>query len=129
MWPESIEGFIEEQAFLGSYDSAPCPPPATPPYPVSKLSLFGVRPAYCQEMGGGGRGAKSQIIRLGETLALYKSFNIHWVWLSQRKQRIMKRVERKIPFFGKNSPTLKKFAKRNCREQFRNCVQIFREIV
>ncbi len=36
--PESIEGFIENQAFLLSFDLAP-PPPASP-LPVSKLSLF-----------------------------------------------------------------------------------------
>jgi hypothetical protein len=33
---ERIEGFIEAQAFLGSYGSASHPPPL-PPHPVSKL--------------------------------------------------------------------------------------------
>jgi hypothetical protein len=34
---ERIERFIEGQAFLRSYDSAPCSPP--PPYPVSELDF------------------------------------------------------------------------------------------
>ncbi len=56
--PESIEWFIEDQAFSPSYDLAP---PATPlPSSVSKLSLF-LR-LLCvagREGKGGGGGAKS----------------------------------------------------------------------
>ncbi len=61
--PESIEWFIEDQAFLRSYDSVPRPPP--PPPPISKLSLF-LSPPMCRHSPveltdglGGGRGAKS----------------------------------------------------------------------
>jgi hypothetical protein len=35
---ESIEGFIENQAFLRSYDLTPRPPPS--PFPVTELFLF-----------------------------------------------------------------------------------------
>ncbi len=59
--PESIEWFIEVQAFLRSYDSA-TRPLSPPPTPVSKLSQFlGLsvprRSSFWRERGGGG-GAK-----------------------------------------------------------------------
>jgi hypothetical protein len=37
MYPESIEGFIEDQAFLQSYDSAPRPP--HPRHPLSRQQV------------------------------------------------------------------------------------------
>ncbi len=60
--PESIERFLENQAFLRLYDSAPRPPPS----PISKLSLF-LSQSFCMSPveltlwggGGGGHGAKS----------------------------------------------------------------------
>ncbi len=55
--PESIEWFIENQAFLRSYDSAPRPPPLPSPSLVSKLSLF-LSLSVCRRSGevGSGRG-------------------------------------------------------------------------
>ncbi len=55
---ESIEWFIEDQAFLRSYDSAPRPP----------SSVAGR--AYWREGGEGG--ARSQIMRPRESLAICK---------------------------------------------------------
>jgi hypothetical protein len=63
---ESIEWFIEDQAFLLSYDSAPRPSPY-PSSPASKLSIFLSLPVCRRSVlywrGGGGagdgRGAKS----------------------------------------------------------------------
>jgi hypothetical protein len=37
--PESIERFIEDRAFLRSYDLLPTPP-SLHPFPLSRLSLF-----------------------------------------------------------------------------------------
>ncbi len=80
---ESIEWFIEELAFLWSFDSAPTPPPP-PPSPVSKLSLFlslpCVSPVQLTEgKGGVGGCGRSQIIRPRESLALHKTFNTLWL--------------------------------------------------
>ncbi len=69
--PESIEWFIEAQAFLRSDDSAPHPP-SFPPYPVSCIS-FSVYMCVAVELtdGRGVRGwARSQIIRPQESLAI-----------------------------------------------------------
>jgi hypothetical protein len=67
---------IEDQAFSPSYNWAPHPPPF-----VSKSSLF-ISRHVCRRSslltgeGGGGRGwGRSQIVRLRERLALYKSIN------------------------------------------------------
>ncbi len=76
---DGIEWFIEDQAFLRPSDSAPCPPPFHPPFPVSPLPLFlsllcvALR-ANWHEKGGMGW-ARSQIIQRRENLFLYKSFN------------------------------------------------------
>jgi hypothetical protein len=63
--PESTECFIEDQAFLRSYDSAPLlAHPLFLSSPVSKLPLFSVSCESSVELtdgrwgGGGGRGAK-----------------------------------------------------------------------
>jgi hypothetical protein len=76
---EYIEWFIEDQAFLRSYDSIPSPPPFSP---VSKLSLLFLSLPVCRrsslltdEGDGEGVGARSQIIRPRESLGLYKSLN------------------------------------------------------
>ncbi len=77
---DSIEWFIEDQAFLRSYDSAPFPP-STLPFSSARCLSFSVLMriagrAYWRERGDGGRGwARSQIIRSRKSLALYKSFN------------------------------------------------------
>ncbi len=74
--PESFEWFIEDQAFSSSNNLAPSPTPS----PVSKLAL---RLAVCYtgranwRDGGGGWG-RSQIVRLWESLVLYKYFNTLW---------------------------------------------------
>ncbi len=61
--PESIEWFIEDQAFSPSYDLAPPAPPL--PSSVSKLSLF-LRLPVCRRTGGGRGWGRSQIIRRQE---------------------------------------------------------------
>ncbi len=74
---DSIEWFIEDQAFLLDFDSLPT---RIPPSPVSKLSLFQSLPVCHQsslltgEGGGGGREAKS-FDREKAWPSLYKSFN------------------------------------------------------
>ncbi len=73
---ESIEWFIDDQAFFPTYVLAPSPPPSRrPPASCLSLSVFlGVAgQAYWgrREDGGGG----SQIVRRRESLVLYKSFN------------------------------------------------------
>jgi hypothetical protein len=62
---ESVERFIENQAFSPSYDLAPPPTP-----PVSKLSLFPSLPV-CRRS----RGRSLIIRRRRESLGLYASFN------------------------------------------------------
>ncbi len=62
---ESIEWFIEDQAFLQSNDSASSPPPALHPSPAINLSLFLSLPVCRRSVGEmwegvGGRGAKYQ---------------------------------------------------------------------
>ncbi len=74
---ERMEWFIEDQAFLRSYDSAPCPPPP-PSVNCISLSVFlcVVSPAYWREGGGWRRGrAWSRIIRTQKSLGFYKAFN------------------------------------------------------
>jgi len=69
---ESIELFIEDQAFSPSYDLAPPPPPS----PVSKLSLFLSLPMYRRSSllaGEGGIGGKRRIqINDGEKACYFK---------------------------------------------------------
>jgi hypothetical protein len=60
---ESVEWFIEDQAFLQSFDSAPRPPPL-PPIPSASCLSFSVFLCVTSELtdgrgGGGWRGAKS----------------------------------------------------------------------
>ncbi len=75
---ESIEWFIEGQAFSLSYDFAPRPPPA--PSPVSKLDPATHRKTEKERQladrreGEGGR-ARSRIIWTQKSLVLFKSFN------------------------------------------------------
>jgi hypothetical protein len=71
---ESIEWLMEDQAFLGSYDSAARPPP------LSRQQVGSLSQSPCVsrvELTDGGRKGwvRSQIIRLREGLALYKQFN------------------------------------------------------
>jgi hypothetical protein len=73
------ERFIEGQAFLQSYDSAPRPPPPSPP--LSSESSTGVTQEDWERGNlltgeGGRRWAWSRIIQPKESLALNKSFNI-----------------------------------------------------
>ncbi len=56
-WPESAEWYIEDQAFLRSYDSAPRQPPLPHP-PAIGLSFSGLPTGENGGRGGGG-GAKS----------------------------------------------------------------------
>jgi hypothetical protein len=58
---ESIESFIEYQAFLQSHDSAPCPPPPLPLTSASCLSFSVILCVAGLAYGrrGVGRGAKS----------------------------------------------------------------------
>ncbi len=67
MWPEIIEGFIEDQTFVLSYDLAP----------LTQSSC--VSPVELTDGEGKGMG-KIQIIRLQESLALHKSFNTLCMW-------------------------------------------------
>jgi hypothetical protein len=78
-WAESIERFIEGQAFLRLYDSAPHPPP--PPPLVSKLDRRHtgrqrkrVNLLTGEGDDGGGRGAEPY----EESLVLYTSLNYLW---------------------------------------------------
>ncbi len=64
---ESIERFIEDQAFSPSYDLSPSPPPQ-----VVSLSQFSC--VSMVELTGGG-GGRSLIIQRQESLVLYKPFN------------------------------------------------------
>jgi hypothetical protein len=76
--PERTERFIEDQAFLRLYDSAPRP---LPPHPtVSKLDRRHTgrvrnRGKLLTGERGEGEGVRSQIIRPQESLVLSKSFN------------------------------------------------------
>jgi hypothetical protein len=73
---ESIEWFLEGQAFLRSYDSAPCPP--TSPFPPSReqvvsLSQFSsVSPVELTDGRRGGGLGEEPKIGPRESLALYK---------------------------------------------------------
>ncbi len=90
--PESIEWFIEDQAFLRSYDLAPQPSPSPPLQSESCLSFSVVLRvagrAYADGRGGG-QGAKSK--QPQESLVLYKLFDTLWasscVWLTLFVQR------------------------------------------
>ncbi len=82
---ENVEWYIEDKAFLWSYDSAP----RTPPSPFSRQQVVYLSQSSCvspveltdERVGGGGGGwARRQIIRPRESLALYKSFNTLWAW-------------------------------------------------
>jgi hypothetical protein len=73
----------EDQAFSPSFAMAP-PPPRPPPSLVSKLDRRHTRSLTKRQLadvigGGGGRGAKSQIIRRWESLVLYKSLSTFWL--------------------------------------------------
>ncbi len=80
---ESTEWFVENQAFLRPYDSAPrLPPPPPPPLEqvVSLSQSSCASPDELTDCKEGGRGwARSQIMRPRESLALYKLFNTLWV--------------------------------------------------
>ncbi len=77
--PESIEWFIEDQAFSSSYARAP-PPSSTPRSPVSKLSLFRILPVFhlsSRLTWEGGRWRRmSQIIRRRESQVLYLDLTV-----------------------------------------------------
>ncbi len=72
--PESVEWFIEGQAFSQSYDLAPRPPSPLP-FPsvswTSDIQEYWEREAICSREGGRGW-ARSRIIRPQESLVLYK---------------------------------------------------------
>ncbi len=77
---ESIEWFIENQAFSQSYDAAP-PPPTPSPSPVTKLDRqhtgrLRKRDNWWKGEGWRNRWTWNQIIRQRESLVLYKSFDI-----------------------------------------------------
>ncbi len=83
VFPEStvpIEKFIEDQALLRLYDSAPRPSPS-PRSSIRKFSFFLSLPVCCLSSlltgggGGGGGGARAR-----ESLAFYKSFIPLWVF-------------------------------------------------
>jgi hypothetical protein len=74
---ESIERFIDDQAFSPSYDLAPPPPP-----PVSKLDQQHtgrprMRDTLLTEEGGARVWGRSHIIQWRESLVLYKSFQVY----------------------------------------------------
>ncbi len=82
---ESIEWFIEDQAFLQSNDSSPAWPtfyhsPLSRHQAVSLSQSSFVSPVKLTvgRWGEGVGGARSQISTPQESLALYKSFNIIW---------------------------------------------------
>ncbi len=78
---ESIEWWLEDQAFLRSYDPAPRPPPSTPLPRASCLSfsvfLCVAGQTYWREWGVMGW-SRSQIVRPRGSLVLFKSFNTLW---------------------------------------------------
>jgi len=60
-YQEAIERFIEAEAFLRSFDSAPRPPLPPPPLPVSKLDRRHTRRLRKRDdllTGEGGRGGR-----------------------------------------------------------------------
>jgi hypothetical protein len=65
---------------LQSYDLAPSlpPPPLSRQQVVSLSQPSCVSPVKAETEGGGEGGAKSEIIRLRESLVLYKSLNTLW---------------------------------------------------
>ncbi len=76
----SIERFIEDQAFLPSYDLAP-PKPSPPLSSVSKLNRLHTGRPKREEISYGRWGrewGKRQIIWRRESLVLYKSWNTLW---------------------------------------------------
>ncbi len=75
---ESIDIFIEEQAFSPSYDLAHLNPPLPPTSHISKFSLsqsLCMSPVELTGEGGVRGWGRSQIIRRRERLVLYKLFN------------------------------------------------------
>jgi hypothetical protein len=83
--PESIEWFIEDQAFLRSYDSAPRPPhyllsPVSRQQVASLSQSSCVSPVELTDGKGGERGWAWSWIKLPqESLDLYKSFITLWI--------------------------------------------------
>jgi hypothetical protein len=75
-----IEWLIEDQAFLRSHNSAPHPPLSSLSHQqlISLHQSSCVSPVELTEQEGGL--ARSQIVRPWESLALYKSFNILWIF-------------------------------------------------
>ncbi len=96
---ESTEWFIEDQAFLLSFDSASHPPPP-PLYPLQAACYLSFLVfmcvacrAYWRERGRGRSWARNQNIPPVETLALYKSFKTRCCrecTLSQKGERKLK---------------------------------------
>jgi hypothetical protein len=77
---ESIEWFIDDQAFLLAYDSAPRPPPPSPPpLPSASCLSFSVYLCVAEERGAGWVRARIQITQPQESRVLYISFNTLWL--------------------------------------------------
>ncbi len=78
IYHESIELYIEEQAFLRSFDLADSPLPSASCLSFSVFRCVAGR-AYWRETEERERGwERSQIIRRRESLILYKPFNTLW---------------------------------------------------
>jgi hypothetical protein len=79
---ESMEWFLEDQAFSRSYDLAPPPSPPPTPSLVSMFLFLSFRVCRRPSLltGEGWRGwRRSQIIRRRENLVFYKSFKTEYV--------------------------------------------------
>ncbi len=78
-WTESMEWFIEDQAFSSSYGLAPPPPPSPIVRKLDRRHTGRLRKRDNVLMGEGGRGwERSQFLRQRESLVLYKSLNTLW---------------------------------------------------
>ncbi len=99
---KSIEWFIEDQAISPSYDLAP-QPPSSLPLSYQQLVSSCVSAVELTDGRGGSGWGRSQIIRMRESLVLYKSFNTLWV-IDLNRTRICL-AEGKCAQFGHN-PTL-----------------------